>query len=108
MKFLKAHPNQGIKLTPCRPGRTLQQKCRGLDSKVRESKDNAFGEGHLPEAISDASLAGERDEKSTSAMTIFLNGDLIHASNRRQKSVTLSSCESELHGSLAAVQEESS
>ena len=103
--FLKAHPNQGIKLTPCRPGRTLQQKCRGLDSKVRESKDNAFGEGHLLEAISDASWAGERDKKSMSAMTIFLNGNLTHASNRRQKSVTLSSCESELHGSLAAVQE---
>ena len=99
VKFLKAHPNQGIKLTPCRPGRTLQQKCRGLDSKVRESKDNAFGEGHLLEAISDASWAGERDKKSMSAMTIFLNGNLIHASNRRQKSVTLSSCESDLHGS---------
>ena len=38
-------------------------------------------------------------------MTIFLSGNLIHASNRRQRSVTLSSCESELHGSLAAVQE---
>ena len=105
VKFLKAHPIQGIKLTPCRPGRTLQQKCRGLDSKVRESKDNAFGEGHLLEAISDASWAGERDKKCMSAMTIFLSGNLIHASNRRQKSVTLSSCESELHGSLAAVQE---
>ena len=105
VKFLQAHPNQGIKLTPCRPGRTLQQKCRGLDSKVRESKDNAFGEGHLLEAISDASWAGERDKKSMSAMTIFLTGNLIHASNRRQKSVTLSSCESELHGSVAAVPE---
>ena len=105
VKFLKARPNQGIKLTPCRPGRTLQQKCRGLDAKVRESKDSPFGEGRLLEAISDASWAGERDKNSMLAMTAFLNGNLIHASNRRQKSVTLSSCESELHGSLAAAQE---
>ena len=105
MKFLKARPNQGIKLTPCRPGSTLQQKCTGLDSKARESKDSPFGEGRLLEAISDASWAGERDKKSMSAMTVFLNGNLIHASNRKQKSVTLSSCESELHGSLTAVQE---
>ena len=105
VKFLKAHPNQGIKLTPCRPGRTLQQKCMGLASKVRESKENILGEGHLLEAISDASWAGERDKKSMSAMTLFLSGNMIHASNRRQKSISLSSCESELHGSLAAVQE---
>ena len=77
----------------------------GLDSKVRESKESVFGEGHLLEAISDASWAGERDKKSMSAMTLFLNGNMIHASNRRQKSISLSSCESELHGSLAAVQE---
>ena len=63
VKFLKAHPSQGIKLTPCRPGRTLQQKCRGLDSKVRESKDNAVREGHLLEAISGASWAGSETRR---------------------------------------------
>ncbi|CAE7542324.1 unnamed protein product [Symbiodinium sp. CCMP2592] len=104
VKFLKSYPEQGILLTPCNPGRTLQQRCLGLDAK-HGSEDCVFGEGHLLEAVSDASWAGERDRRSISAMTIYLNGNLVHATNRRQKSITLSSCEAELHGSLAAVQE---
>ena len=104
VKFLKAHPDQGILLTPCTPGRTVQQRCLGLDAKSKP-KDCLFGSGHLIEAISDASWAGERDRKSISAMCIYVNGNLVHACNRRQKCITLSSCEAELHGSLAAVQE---
>lgn len=82
----------------------MQQRCLSLDSKSKP-KESLFGSGHVIEAISDASWAGERDRKSISAMCIYLHGNLAHARNRRQKCITLSSCEAELHGSLAAVQE---
>ena len=81
-----------------------QQRCLGLDA-TSKSKETLFGSGHLIEAISDASWAGERDRKSISAMCVYLNGNLIYAVNKRQKCITLSSCEADLHGSLAAVQE---
>ena len=64
-----------------------------------------FGSGYLLESISDASWAGESDRRSISASVVYLNGNAIHVGNKRQKSISLSSCESEVHGSLYSIQE---
>ena len=106
VRYLKTNPEQGILMTECSPGRTILERCLGFGSNDGFSKDgNPFGGNHLIEAVSDASWAGEPDRKSVSAMALYLNGNLLHVGNRRQKVLALSSCESELHAALATLQE---
>ena len=62
VKFLKAHPNQGILLTPCTRGRTVQQRWSELDAKSKP-RESLFDSGHLIAAISDGSWAGERQRE---------------------------------------------
>ncbi|CAE7034963.1 GIP [Symbiodinium sp. CCMP2592] len=108
VKYLKLHPHRGISLSACNPGRTVEQRWLGHPGPERGPDADAskpFGSGHLIESISDASWAGEADRRSISASVVYLNGNAIHVGNKRQKSISLSSCESEVHGSLYSIQE---
>ena len=108
VRYLKLHPHRGISLSACNPGRTVEQRWLGdLGPERGPDADGSqpFGSGHLLESISDASWAGESDRRSISASVVYLNGNAIHVGNKRQKSISLSSCESEVHGSLYSIQE---
>ena len=106
VRYLKLHLRRGISLSSCNPGRTAEQRWLGSPGPEREDDvSNPFGGRHLVESISDASWASEPDRRSISASVIYLNGNAIYVGNKRQKSISLSSCESEVHGSLFALQE---
>ena len=86
------------------PGRTL------LDESPRERPDEVPEENPEPrvrilEAISDSDWAGNKDRKSLSAGALFLDGNLMFSYARRQASISLSSCESELIASSSAIAE---
>ena len=63
---------------------------------VREGDEVEAKEEHLIEVITDADYAGNRnDRKSTTSFQIFIDGNLMESRARAQKSVALSSGESE-------------
>ncbi|CAE7220909.1 unnamed protein product [Symbiodinium sp. CCMP2592] len=108
VRYLKLHPKRGISLSACNPGRTVEQRWLANPGPERGPEADAsqpFGNGRLIESISDALWGGEADRRSISAAVIFLNGNAVHVGNKRQKSISLSSCESEVHGSLYSIQE---
>ena len=56
---------------------------------------------HLLECFTDADWSGcKRTRKSVSGCVVMLNGQLLHASSRTQKVVSLSSAESEYHSAI--------
>ncbi|CAE7765176.1 unnamed protein product [Symbiodinium sp. CCMP2592] len=72
---------------PVPPGGTLEAKPR------------------LLEAVSDADWAGSADRRSVTSGHIFLDGNLMFSYSRRQSTIALSSCESELMASTSAIAE---
>ncbi|CAE7834903.1 RE2 [Symbiodinium sp. CCMP2592] len=59
----------------------------------------------LREAVSDADWAGSADRRSVTSGHIFLDGNLMFSYSRRQSTIALSSCESELMASTSAIAE---
>ena len=69
---------------------------------VRDRRDSAEahpsldGTTHLIEVLTDSDWAGSPDRKSISSVHVYLNSILIHSFVRKQDTISLSSCESEL------------
>ena len=63
-------------------------------------------EGLQLEAYSDADFAGDRDtRRSTSGYIVLFGGNIIVSKSQRQKSVSLSTCEAELHSLTSCAKE---
>ena len=107
VRYLKKHDDWGLLFTKAWPGRTLEQRCLKAERPDGGgyASSNPFDGEHLLESVSDASWGSEPGKLSVSCSIIYLNGNPIYITNKRQKSVVLSSCESELHGSLLSLQE---
>ena len=108
VRYLKEHDNQGLLFTSSWPGRTLEQRCLELEKEdeVKDVKrDNPFHGKHLLESVSDASWCSEPGRLSVSCSILYVNGNPIFMTSKRQKTVVLSSCEAELHGALLSLQE---
>ena len=105
VRYLKEREKQGLLFTESWPGRTLEQRCLELKMEVDKKNSKPFAGPHLLESVSDASWCSEPGRLSVSCAVIYLNGNPIYLTNKRQKSVVLSSCEAELHGSLLSLQE---
>ena len=85
------------------PGRSFLDETPRLKPRL---DDEEFGPRfRLLEAVSDADWAGSYDRKSVTSGHIFLDGNLMYSYSRRQASISLSSCESELIASTSAIAE---
>ena len=104
VRYLKEQDGQGLLFTPSWPGRTLEQRCLELERDEEATKakgNNPFSGKHLLESVSDASWCSEPGRLSVSCSILYVNGNPIFMTSKRQKTVVLSSCEAELHGGLA-------
>ena len=109
-KFLKGRPEWVVKLASTFPGRTLEQRLREGDTEctgkpgLEHAGESSFGHGHVLEVVTDADWGSKFfGRKSVSCYSLFLNGNMIYLSTRIQKSLSLSSCESEWMASLSGV-----
>ena len=59
----------------------------------------------LLEAVSDADWAGVHDRHSISCGQLYMDGNLMFSYSRRQTTIALSSCESELMSARGAIAE---
>ena len=103
VRYFKEHDSYGLLVTPSWPGRTLDQRCLEIEREAVHVPGNRFGGDHLLESVSDASWCSEPGRLSISCSVIYLSGNPICITKKRQKSVVLSSCESELHGALLSL-----
>ena len=109
-KFLKGRPEWVVKLASTFPGRTLEQRLREGDTEctgkpgLEHAGESSFGHGHVLAVVTDADWGSKFfGRKSVSCYSLFLNGNMIYLSTRIQKSLSLSSCESEWMASLSGV-----
>ncbi|CAE7029864.1 unnamed protein product [Symbiodinium sp. CCMP2592] len=107
VKYLKLHPVVPIRLEQTKPGKTLKQKWDGVDPDEPEDPNMPFGAHHVLEVVTDADWGSQAfsDRRSISSFCIFLNGNLCHAGNKVQKTISLSSAESELMATLLGLSE---
>ena len=101
-KYLYFTRDYNLVLRWSSPGRSY------LDESPRSQP--RFGDGderrvRLLEAVSDADWARSADRKSVTSGHIFLDGNLMFSYSRRQSTIALSSCESELMASTSAIAE---
>ena len=107
VKYLKAHDELGILLEKTQCGRSVFQKWEGVAIASAEEENDPFGKNHLVEVVTDADWGSKcfPERRSVSSYCIYVNGNLCHSGTRVQKSISLSSAESELCGSLLGVSE---
>ena len=88
-------------------GRSVFQKWEGVALETVFEESKPFGDHHLVEVVTDADWGSKcfSERKSLSSYCIYVNGNLCRSGNRVQKSISLSSAESELCGSLLGVSE---
>ncbi|CAE7696343.1 unnamed protein product [Symbiodinium sp. CCMP2592] len=103
-------PRQGKErawLEKTKPGKTLKQKWDGVDPDEPEDPNMPFGTHHVLEVVTDADWGSQAfsDRRSISSFCIFINGNLCHAGNKVQKTISLSSAESELMATLLGLSE---
>ena len=84
--YLKETDNQRILLPMCEKGYGVQTR-----------SDFPW----LLESFTDADWSGSKTRRSTSAAVHAINGVIVHTTSRMQKTVSLSSAESELHAIVA-------
>ncbi|CAE7287397.1 unnamed protein product [Symbiodinium sp. CCMP2592] len=93
----------------CNPGRTVFQKWEGRDCEPEDwdPKKYPFGLDHVVEVVTDADWGSKTfpERRSISAYVILINGNVCHCGNKVQKTISLSSAESELMASLLGVTE---
>ena len=98
-KYLKGCPDIRLLHTTSYPGRSFQEKRNRSHEQVR--KRDIYSQKSLIEICSDSDWAADRETRqSVSCGAIFVNGNMIHFQSKRQRSISLSSCESE---TIAAV-----
>ncbi|CAE7237776.1 unnamed protein product [Symbiodinium sp. CCMP2592] len=109
VKYVKLHPVVPVKMDRCNPGRTVFQKWEGRDCEPEDwdPKKYPFGLDHVVEVVTDADWGSKTfpERRSISAYVILINGNVCHCGNKVQKTISLSSAESELMASLLGVTE---
>ncbi|CAE7419945.1 unnamed protein product [Symbiodinium sp. CCMP2592] len=109
VKYVKLHPVVPVKMERCNPGRTVFQKWEGRDCEPEDwdPKKYPFGRDHIVEVVTDADWGSKvfPERRSISAYVILINGNVCHCGNKVQKTISLSSAESELMASLLGVTE---
>ena len=86
--YLQGREGYGVRLAARAKGQSVMN--------VKDSEDVEDKEQHLLEVVTDADYAGDRnDRRSTTSFQVFIDGNLMESSVRAQKTISLSSGESE-------------
>ena len=86
------------------PGCSFQEKRNRSHEPVRNR--DIYTQKSLVEMCSDSDWAADRETRqSVSCDAIFVNGNMIHFQSKRQRSISLSSCESETIAAVSIMRE---
>ena len=103
-KYLKGCPDIRLLHTTSYPGCSFQEKRNRSHEQVR--KRDIYSQKSLIEICSDSDWAADRETRqSVSCGAIFVNGNMIHFQSKRQRSISLSSCESETIAAVSIMSE---
>ena len=103
-KYLKGCPDIHLLHKKTYPGCSFQEK-RNRSAKSNKERD-IYKQQSLIEICSDSDWAADRTSRqSVSCGAIMLNGNLVHFQSKRQRSVALSSCESETIAAVSIMSE---
>ena len=93
-KYVKGCPDIHLLHKNSYPGCRFQEQ-RNRGSEKQKHRD-VYSQRSLIEICSDSDWAADRESRqSVSCGAIFVNGNMVHVQSKRQRSVSLSSCESE-------------
>ena len=102
-KYLKGCPDIHLLHKTSYPGCSFQEKRNRSHEPV---KNRDVYTKSLIEICSDSDWAADRETRqSVSCGAIFVNGNMVHFQSKRQRSVSLSSCESETIAAVSVVSE---
>ena len=103
-KYLKGCPDIHLLHKTSYPGCSFQEK-RNRSHESARNRD-IYSQKSLVEICSDSDWAADRETRqSVSCGTIFVNGNMVHFQSKRQRSVSLSSCESETIAAVSIMSE---
>ena len=103
-KYLKGCPEIHLLHKTSYPGCSFQEKMNSGHEQVR--KRDIYTQKSLVEICSDSDWAADRETRqSVSCGAIFVNGNMIHFQSKRQRSISLSSCESETIAAVSIMSE---
>ena len=103
-KYLKGCPDIHLLHKTSYPGCSFQEKRNRSHKQVRNR--DIYSQKSLVEICSDSDWAADRETRqSVSCGAIFVNGNMVHFQSKRQRSVSLSSCESETIAAVSIMSE---
>ena len=103
-KYLKGCPDIHLLRKTSYPGCSFQEKRNRSHEQVRNR--DIYSQKSLVEICSDSDWAADRETRqSVSCGAIFVNGNMVHFQSKRQRSVSLSSCESETIAAVSVMSE---
>ena len=103
-KYLKGCPDIHLLHKTSYPGCSFQEKRNRSHEAVRNR--DIYSQKSLVEICSDSDWAADRETRqSVSCGAIFVNGNMVHFQSKRQRSVSLSSCESETIAAVSIMSE---
>ena len=103
-KYLKGCPEIHLLHKTSYPGCSFQEKRNRCHEPVRNR--DIYTQKSLVEICSDSDWAADRETRqSVSCGAIFVNGNMIHFQAKRQRSISLSSCESETIAAVSIMSE---
>ena len=103
-KYLKGCPDIHLLHKTLYPGCSFQDKRNRSHEPVRDR--DIYAQKSLVEICSDSDWAADRETRqSVSCGAIFVNGNMVHFQSKRQRSVSLSSCESETIAAVSIMSE---
>ena len=103
-KYLKGCPDIHLLHRTSYPGCSFQEKRNRSHEPVRNR--DIYSQKSLVEICSDSDWAADRETRqSVSCGAIFVNGNMVHFQSKRQRSVSLSSCESETIAAVSIMSE---
>ena len=103
-KYLRGCPDIHLLHKTSYPGCSFQEKRNRSHEQVRNR--DIYSQKSLVEICSDSDWAADRETRqSVSCGAIFVNGNMVHFQSKRQRSVSLSSCESETIAAVSIMSE---
>ena len=103
-KYLKGCPEIHLVHKTSYPGCSFQER-RNRSHEPAQNRD-IYTQKSLVEICSDSDWAADRETRqSVSCGAIFVNGNMIHFQSKRQRSISLSSCESETIAAVSIMSE---
>ena len=103
-KYLKGCPDIHLLHKTSYPGCSFQDKRNRSHEQVRNR--DIYTQKSLIEICSDSDWAVDRETRqSVSCGAIFVNGNMVHFQSKRQRSVSLSSCESQTIAAVSIMSE---